>query len=82
MYVLPKGTRDFEPISYREAPLSTLLHATVYVYTQFAECTGTDGSQMEVRLSSLRTGHALVARNIIFLLLVLISVTGWVNRMA
>jgi hypothetical protein len=29
-------------ITYRGALLSTLLHATVYVYTQFAECTGTD----------------------------------------
>jgi hypothetical protein len=25
-----------------EELLSTLLHVTVYVYTQFAECTGTD----------------------------------------
>jgi hypothetical protein len=40
----PKATRGLEPtsISYREALLSTLLHATVYVYAQFAECTGTD----------------------------------------
>jgi hypothetical protein len=51
----PKATRGLEPISYRGALLSTLLHtisyrgallstllhATVYVYTQFAECTGT-----------------------------------------
>jgi hypothetical protein len=29
-------------ISYRGALLGTLLHATAYVYTQFAECTGTD----------------------------------------
>jgi hypothetical protein len=34
-------TRGLEPISYRGALLSTLLHATVYVITQFAECTGT-----------------------------------------
>jgi hypothetical protein len=27
-------------VSYRGALLSTLLHANVYVYTQFAECTG------------------------------------------
>jgi hypothetical protein len=33
LYVLfPKATRGFEPISYREALLSTLLHATVYVF--------------------------------------------------
>jgi hypothetical protein len=38
----PKATRSLEPISYRGALLSTLLHAAVYVYTQFAECTGTD----------------------------------------
>jgi hypothetical protein len=31
-----------EPISYRGALLSTLLHAIVYVFTQSAECTGTD----------------------------------------
>jgi hypothetical protein len=30
------------PISYRGALLSALLRATVYVFTQFAECTGTD----------------------------------------
>jgi hypothetical protein len=30
-------------------------------------------------LSSLRTGHALLSRNIVFLLLVLISVRSWVN---
>jgi hypothetical protein len=30
------------PISYRGALLSTLLHATVYGFTQFAEYTGTD----------------------------------------
>jgi hypothetical protein len=34
--------RGLEPISYRGELLSTLLHATVYVFTQFAECTGTD----------------------------------------
>jgi hypothetical protein len=32
------------------------------------------GSQMAAMLSSLRTGHALLSRNIVFLLLVLISV--------
>jgi hypothetical protein len=31
-----------EPIGYRGALLSTLLHAIVYVSTQFVECTGTD----------------------------------------
>jgi hypothetical protein len=30
-----------EPISYRGASLGTLLRATVYVFTRFAECTGT-----------------------------------------
>jgi hypothetical protein len=37
-----KATRGLEPNSYRGALQSTLLHATVYVFTQFAECTGTD----------------------------------------
>jgi hypothetical protein len=36
------------------------------------------GSQMAVRLSALRTGRALLCRNIIFLFLVLISVRRWV----
>jgi hypothetical protein len=31
--------KNLEPTSYRAALMSTLLHATVYVYTQFAECT-------------------------------------------
>jgi hypothetical protein len=34
---------------------------------------------MAVRLSVLRTGRALLPRNIIFMLLVLISVRGSVN---
>jgi hypothetical protein len=34
---------------------------------------------MAARLSALRTGSALLIRTIIFLLLVLISVRGWVN---
>jgi hypothetical protein len=38
----PKVTRGLEPISYKGALLSSLLHATVLVFTQFAECTGTD----------------------------------------
>jgi hypothetical protein len=42
---MPNATRGLEPISYRGALLSTLLHATVYVFTQFAECTGTDCKQ-------------------------------------
>jgi hypothetical protein len=40
--LFPKATRGFERISYRGALLSTLLHATVFVFTQFAECTSTD----------------------------------------
>jgi hypothetical protein len=28
----PKATRGLEPISYKEALLSTLLHATVYMF--------------------------------------------------
>jgi hypothetical protein len=33
LYALfPKATRGLEPISYRGALLSTLLHATVYVF--------------------------------------------------
>jgi hypothetical protein len=39
----------------------------------------TTGSKMAVRLSASRTGRAVPRRNIIFLLLVLISVTDWVN---
>jgi hypothetical protein len=35
-------TTGLEPIGYRVALLSTLLHATVYVYTQFAEYTSKD----------------------------------------
>jgi hypothetical protein len=30
-------TTDLEPTSYRGALLSTLLHATVYIFTQLAE---------------------------------------------
>jgi hypothetical protein len=41
-FLFPKATRGFEPISYRGALLSTLLHATVHVFIQFAECTSTD----------------------------------------
>jgi hypothetical protein len=36
-------------ISYRGALLSTLLHATVYDYTQFAECTDTDYNKMQIK---------------------------------
>jgi hypothetical protein len=38
----PNVTSGLEPISYTGVLLSTLLHATVYVFTQFAECAGTD----------------------------------------
>jgi hypothetical protein len=38
----PKATRGLEPISYREALLSSLLYAIVYIFTQSAECTGID----------------------------------------
>jgi hypothetical protein len=31
-YLFPKATRGFEPISYRGALLSTLLHATVHMF--------------------------------------------------
>jgi hypothetical protein len=44
-FLFPKATRGLEPISYRRAILSTLLHATVYIFfffTKFAECTSTD----------------------------------------
>jgi hypothetical protein len=55
-FIIHSATRGLEPISYkgallstllhaisyRGAVLSTLLHATVHVYLQFAECTGTD----------------------------------------
>jgi hypothetical protein len=35
-------TTGLEPIGYRGALLSSLLRVNVYVYTQYAECTGTD----------------------------------------
>jgi hypothetical protein len=38
----PKDTRGLEPISYIGALLNTILHAIVYIFAQFAECTGTD----------------------------------------
>jgi hypothetical protein len=34
VYLFPKATRGFEPVSYRGALLSTLLHATVYMFLQ------------------------------------------------
>jgi hypothetical protein len=45
--LFPKATRGFEPISYRGTPMSTLLHATVYMFlhnllnilTVLTECT-------------------------------------------
>jgi hypothetical protein len=40
--LIPKATRGIEPVSYRGALLSTLLHVILYVVTQFAECSGTD----------------------------------------
>jgi hypothetical protein len=40
-----KSQKGHEPISYRGELLNTRLHATVCVYTQFAECTGTDCKQ-------------------------------------
>jgi hypothetical protein len=47
------ATRGLEPISYRGALLSTLLHATVYVYTQFAECTSTDWKYKSISKKNL-----------------------------
>jgi hypothetical protein len=44
-----KATRGLEPISYRGVLLSTLLHATVYVFTQFAECTNTDCKEKGIK---------------------------------
>jgi hypothetical protein len=38
----PKVTTGLEPINYREALLSTLLHANISVFTQFSEYTGAD----------------------------------------
>jgi hypothetical protein len=38
----PVVTTGLEPVSYIGALLSPLVHAIVYVFTQFAECTGTD----------------------------------------
>jgi hypothetical protein len=50
----PKATRGVEPISYRGALLSTLLHATVYAFTQFAEC-ASNNSVALVRERSIPT---------------------------
>jgi hypothetical protein len=45
---MPKATTGNEPISCRGALMSTLLHANVYVFTQFAECTCTDCKQNRI----------------------------------
>jgi hypothetical protein len=37
-----------------EQRLSTLLHATVYVYKQFSECTGTDYKLNEISKKNLQ----------------------------
>jgi hypothetical protein len=42
MRITQEATTGIEPISSRGALLSILLHAIVYVFTQFAECTSTD----------------------------------------
>jgi hypothetical protein len=59
------------------------LYPAVEAY-RVARCEGshsihTIGSQLAIRLTDLSTGYALLPRNIIFLLLVLISVRGRVN---
>jgi hypothetical protein len=41
-FPVKETTKGLEPISYRGALLSTLLHATVYVFTEFVDCTSTD----------------------------------------
>jgi hypothetical protein len=39
---LKKAKTGLEPITWREALLSTPLHAIIFAITQFAECTDTD----------------------------------------
>jgi hypothetical protein len=45
----PKATRGLEPISYREALLSTLLRAIAEAFAQFAEYTGTGCGSVVVK---------------------------------
>jgi hypothetical protein len=56
-WLSPKATRGLEPSSYRGALVSTLLHATVYLVTQFADCTGTDCKQNGIKTKNILWGH-------------------------
>jgi hypothetical protein len=38
----PQATTGLVPISHRGVLLSTLVHSNLWIFTQFAECTGTD----------------------------------------
>jgi hypothetical protein len=49
-----EATKDLEPIKYSGVLLNTLLHATIYVYTQFAECTA---KKLKLHGLSLRANY-------------------------
>jgi hypothetical protein len=57
----PKATRGLEAIRYRGALLSTLLHATAYALTRFAECTGTDCKKKKGITKKLQKKSDMVA---------------------
>jgi hypothetical protein len=41
-FLVAKSQEVSDPIKYRRVLVSTLLHAFIYDFTTFAECTGTD----------------------------------------
>jgi hypothetical protein len=63
-------------------PLQQAVEACSVVRCWESHIIYTVGSQMVVTLAALHAGHTLLPINIIFLLLVLICVRGWVNPRA